>query len=117
VTSKKIKDQLLPRGEFVQRLGRSIAAGFVLIAFSLSVGILGYHFLGELSWIDAFLDASMILSGMGPLSQLHNDPAKLFAGFYAIYCGIMLIATTGVMFAPAIHRSLHKFHLEWNQDQ
>ncbi|MEI8089589.1 MAG: hypothetical protein WCG63_08330 [Opitutaceae bacterium] len=72
----------------------------------------GYHWLGGLAWIDSFLDAAMILSGMGPLSQLHSNGAKLFAGFYAIYCGIALISTAGIMLAPLIHRYLHKFHLE-----
>jgi hypothetical protein len=109
------KDKLLPRREFVHRLGWSVAAGFVLIAFSLSIGMLGYHTLAGLPWVDAFLDAAMILSGMGPMSPLTNDAAKLFAGFYAIYCGIALIATTGVILAPVIHRSLHKFHLEWDE--
>ena len=112
-----MKSQLLSPRELASRLGRSVAAGFVLIAFSLSVGMAGYHWIGELSWIDAFLDSAMILSGMGPLATLHSDAAKLFAGFYAIYCGIMLIATTGVMFGPLIHRSLHKFHLEWGKDE
>ena len=111
------KDKLLPRREFLHRLSKSMAVGFVLILFSLSIGMAGYHFLGDLAWIDAFLDAAMILSGMGPLSQLHNDAAKIFAGCYAIYCGIALIATTGVMLAPVIHRGLHKFHLEWDRKE
>ena len=106
------KQALLPRREFIRRLGWSVTAGVVLIACSLSVGMIGYHWLGGLTWIDAFLDSAMILSGMGPLSPLHSDAAKLFAGCYAIYCGIALIATTGVMLAPVIHRALHKFHLE-----
>ena len=106
--------QLLPRREFIRRLGWSVAAGGVLILFSLTIGMIGYHVVGELSWIDAFLDASMILSGMGPMSTLHTDAAKLFAGCYAIYCGIALIGTTGVILAPVIHRALHKFHLEDN---
>jgi len=109
------KQALLPRHEFIRRLVWSVAAGFVLILFSLSIGMLGYHFLGGLAWIDAFLDAAMILSGMGPLSPLHDDAAKIFAGCYAIYCGIALIATTGVILAPVIHRGLHKFHLEFDQ--
>ena len=108
----KAKPHLLPRREFFRRLGRSITAGVILIAFSLSIGILGYHEIGGLAWIDAFLDASMILSGMGPVSPLRTDAAKLFAGCYAIYCGITLIGTTGVILAPVIHRALHKFHLE-----
>lgn len=111
------KDKLLPRHQYFHRLGRSILAGIALIFFSLSIGMLGYHYLGELTWIDAFLDAAMILSGMGPLSPLHNDAAKLFAGCYAIYCGIALITTAGIILSPMIHRSLHKFHLEWGRDK
>lgn len=110
------KQALLPQREFIRRLSWSVAAGFVLILFSLSIGMLGYHFLGGLPWIDAFLDAAMILSGMGPISPLHGDAVKIFAGCYAIYCGIALIATTGVILAPVIHRGLHKFHLEWDQN-
>jgi hypothetical protein len=109
------KQALLPRREFLRRLAWSTAAGLLLIFFSLGVGILGYHFIAELPWIDAFLDAAMILSGMGPLSPLHGDAAKLFAGCYAIYCGIALIATTGIIFTPVIHRGLHRFHLEWDE--
>lgn len=104
--------RLLPQREFIRRLGWSVTIGAALIAFSLSIGILGYHWLCGLSWIDAFLDASMIMSGMGPLSQLSSTTGKLFAGCYAIYCGIALIGTTGIIFAPVIHRALHKFHLE-----
>ena len=106
------KQTLLPRREFIRRLGWSVTAGALLIVFSLSIGMVGYHVLAGLPWIDAFLDAAMILSGMGPLTPLHNDAAKLFAGCYAIYCGIALIGTTGVILAPVIHRALHKFHLE-----
>ena len=111
------KEKLLPKREFVHRLGWSVAAGGGLVAFSLGLGMLGYHYLAGLAWIDAFLDSAMILSGMGPLSPLSGPTAKLFAGFYAIYCGIALIATTGVIFAPVIHRSLHQFHLQLDEDQ
>ncbi|MES1194639.1 MAG: hypothetical protein ABUL65_02010 [Opitutus sp.] len=114
--TKLPKDKLLPPKEFIRRLGWSVAAGMVLIAFSLSIGMIGYHVLGGLPWIDAFLDASMILSGMGPVAPLQSDGVKLFAGCYAIYCGIALIGTTGVILAPVIHRGLHKFHLEWDKD-
>jgi len=114
--AKLPKDQLLPPKEFIRRLGWSVAAGMVLIAFSLSIGMVGYHVLGGLPWIDAFLDAAMILSGMGPVAPLQGNAIKLFAGCYAIYCGIALIGTTGVILAPVIHRGLHKFHLEWDQD-
>jgi hypothetical protein len=103
---------LLPKKEFVRRLTRSLAAGAALIALSLSIGIAGYHWIGGLAWIDAFLDAAMILSGMGPISPLTTNSAKFFAGCYALYCGIALISTAGIMLTPLIHRYLHKFHLE-----
>jgi hypothetical protein len=105
---------LLPRKEFIRRLGWSVAAGAVLIVFSLSIGMFGYHTFAGLGWIDAFLNSAMILSGMGPVAELQKSDAKLFAGLYAIYCGVALIGTTGVIFAPVIHRLLHKFHLEDN---
>lgn len=106
------KLQLLPRRDFIRRLGWSVAAGAVLILFSLSIGVVGYHELAGLSWVDAFLDASMILSGMGPHAPLQTTPAKIFAACYALYSGIALLTTAGVILAPVIHRALHKFHLE-----
>ena len=109
--------KLLPRREFIRRLGWSVASGGMLIVFSLSIGILGYRYLCHLGWIDAFLDAAMILSGMGPVSPITSAAGKIFAGVYAIYCGIALIGTTGVIMAPIIHRGLHKFHLEDSEPQ
>lgn len=103
---------LLPRRKFYHRLARSCAAGIVLVAFSLSLGMSGYHWIAGLPWIDAFLDSAMILSGMGPLAPLRNDDAKLFAGCYAIYCGFALLTTAAVILSPLIHRALHAFHLE-----
>ena len=106
------KEKLLPRRRFARRLGWSVATGAGLILVSLGIGMTGYHFLAGLTWIDAFLDAAMILAGLGPLSPVRGDAAKLFAGCYAIYCGIALIGTAGVILAPVIHRALHKFHLD-----
>lgn len=106
------KRQLLPRREFIRRLGWSITAGGTLIVVSLSIGMVGYHTLAGLSWVDAFLDASMILSGMGPLAPLQTNAAKIFAGCYALYSGLALLTTAGVILAPVVHRVLHKFHLE-----
>jgi hypothetical protein len=108
----KPNPKLLPRREFIRRLGWSVATGGILIFISLTLGVLGYHFLCGLPWVDSFLDAAMILSGMGPVSPLVTTTGKLFAGIYAIYCGVALIGTTGVIMAPVIHRALHKFHLE-----
>ena len=109
---KPYQGKLLPQKEFIRRLGWSVAAGGLLISFSLGLGLAGYHWICHLPWLDAFLDASMILSGMGPVSPVTTSAGKLFAGCYAIYCGVALIGTTGVIMAPVIHRALHKFHLE-----
>lgn len=102
---------LLPRAEFIRRLALSVAAGLLLIAISLAAGMLGYHGFANLTWTDSFLNAAMILSGMGPVAELHSRSAKLFAGCYAIYSGIALISAAGVIFAPVLHRLLHHFHL------
>ncbi len=97
---------------FVRRLARSAAFGFALVAVSLLAGMVGYHTLVGLPWIDAFLNASMILSGMGPLASPETFAGKLFAGLYALYSGLALIAATGILLAPVIHRVLHRFHVE-----
>lgn len=103
---------LLPRREYLKRLIRSTVVGFSLICISLLVGMLGYHLLEGLSWLDAFVNASMLLGGMGPVDPLHTAAGKLFAGIYALYCGFTVLAVAGVIFAPVIHRALHRFHLE-----
>jgi hypothetical protein len=103
---------LLPRPKFYRRLARSVTVGLILIGASLAVGMLGYHGFEHLTWTDAFLNAAMILSGMGPVAELHSRGAKIFAGCYAIYSGIALISTVAVIFAPVIHRLTHRFHVE-----
>ena len=103
---------LLPRKAFARRLRRSAIAFALLLACALSVGVLGYHFVAHLAWIDALLNASMILSGMGPVNPLSGDAAKVFASAYAIFSGVVFIAGIGVMVAPVAHRFLHRFHLE-----
>jgi len=103
---------LLGRRAFLQRLAGSIALGAGLIAVSLFLGMLGYHVFERLAWIDSFLNAGMILGGMGPVDMPKTDPGKLFAGLYALYCGLAVIVATGVIFAPVLHRLFHKFHLE-----
>jgi hypothetical protein len=106
------RQPILPKRKFYARLGRSLGWGLSLISISLVIGMVGYHGLGHLAWVDAFLNASMILSGMGPVDALHEGGAKLFAGFYAIYSGIALISTAALIFAPIIHRLMHRFHVE-----
>ena len=103
---------LLPRRVYYQRLAHHAAMGVGVIAVSLGIGMAGYHWLEKLPWIDAFLNAAMILSGMGPVASLQTNAGKLFAGCYALYSGIALITILGIIFAPVIHRFLHKFHLE-----
>ena len=74
--------------------------------------MLGYHQFAALPWVDAFLNAAMLLAGMGPVAELNNDAAKLFAGVYAIYCGVVFIATVGLVLAPVVSHALHRFHLD-----
>jgi len=90
----------------------STALGFSLIVASLAVGTIGYHGYEGLPWLDAFLNASMILSGMGPLMMPVTTGGKVFAGIYALYSGFAVLVIAGVMFAPVVHRFLHRLHLE-----
>ena len=103
---------LLPRREYYRRIVRNIGLGAMVVAVSLGIGMVGYHGFEKLPWIDAFLNAAMILSGMGPVATLQTDAGKLFAGGYALFSGIALISIVGIIFAPVVHRFLHKFHLE-----
>jgi hypothetical protein len=104
-------DPLAPRSTFFRRLGSNLALALLLVVVSLFVGMVGYHSLGKLAWIDAFLNASMILSGMGPVDPLPTSGAKLFAGLYALYSGLTLVATASLILAPVLHRCLHWFHI------
>jgi hypothetical protein len=103
---------LLPKREYLVRFVRSLGLGLSIIAICLGIGMFGYHFLEKLSWIDAFLNAAMILSGMGPVATLQTDAGKLFAGFYALFSGLALISIIGIIMAPVVLRFLHKFHLD-----
>ncbi len=103
---------LLSREAFAKRLAGSFGAATLLIGFSLLGGMLGYRHFEGMEWIDAFANASMILSGMGPLTPLQTSNGKLFAGLYALYSGLALILATGILLAPVVHRLLHQFHLE-----
>jgi hypothetical protein len=103
---------LLPRRVYYQRLVRHAAMGIAIILVSLALGMIGYHTLEKLPWIDAFLNSAMILSGMGPVATMQTDAGKLFAGCFALYSGIALVTILAIIFAPVIHRFLHKFHLE-----
>jgi hypothetical protein len=105
-------EALLPRPAFVRRLGRYFAIVLVFIGVSLFAGMVGYHYLEDLPWIDAFVNAAMILSGMGPVAQLQTWGGKLFAGLYALYSGLAVLVAASILMAPIFHRWLHRFHLE-----
>lgn len=102
---------LAPRGRFLRRVAAYALAAFLLIAVSLLVGTLGYRHLAGLGWVDALLNASMILGGMGPVDTLPGDSAKLFASAYALYSGVALLTTVSLLLAPLVHRVLHRMHL------
>ena len=105
------KQPLARKDVFARRLARNGFIGLLLLVFSLGVGMVGYHFLEGLSWIDSLLNAAMILGGMGPVNPLKTEAGKIFASFYALYSGVVLLASVGVLAAPIFHRFLHHFHL------
>jgi len=109
-------ERLLPRRQFLGRL--AVHALFVIGVglASLLAGMAGYHWLEGLSWIDSFLNAAMILGGMGPVAPLQTPAGKLFAGLYALYSGMVLLVMVGVLLAPVVHRLLHRFHLDVAED-
>ena len=103
---------LLSTRQFAHRLLWHGLVATAVIAVALALGTAGYHLTERLPWIDALLEAAMILSGMGPLEPLHTAAGKVFAGCYALYSGLALIVIVGITFGPVVHRFLHKFHLE-----
>ena len=103
---------LLSPGQFLIRQLIYLLVAIGIIGGSLLIGVLGYHFLENLAWIDALVNAAMILGGMGPVNELHTNAGKLFASFYALYSGIIFLISVGVIMAPLYHRFLHRFHLE-----
>jgi xanthine/uracil permease len=97
---------------FIRRLWRCALLSAGISAATLAVGMGGYHFLEGQSWVDAFANASMILAGMGPLGNLNTSGGKIFAGCYALFCGLIFVGVVTILIAPVFHRALHKFHLE-----
>ena len=107
---------LLSHRRFVRRLLSHLLWACVLVAVSLVLGTIGYHWLGRMSWIDGFLNAAMLLGGMGPIGDVPTNSGKLFAGLFALYAGLVLIGVTTVVLAPVLHRILHIVHLEEADD-
>lgn len=106
------KDKLLPLPKFLGRVLLSLLLGFGIIVIALGIGVAGYHELAGLDWIDSILNASMILTGMGPVSPMSTTTAKLFASAYAMFSGVVFLSSIGLVLAPIFHRILHKFHLD-----
>ena len=104
-------EPLVPRRVFYRRVLTYLVFSILIIGCSLGIGILGYHFTENLSWIDSLLNASMILGGMGPVDQIHTVAGKLFASFYALFSGMVFLVAVGVLIAPVVHRFLHSFHV------
>ena len=112
VVEPSAKTQPHQRRSFYHRFLLALALSGVLISFSLALGILGYHFIAKLNWVDSILNAAMILAGMGPVNALDSDAAKLFASAYALFSGLVFITATGILLSPIFHRVLHRFHIE-----
>lgn len=108
-------DAPLPRSLFLARMVRHAAAAFALVLVSLGIGMAGYEGLENLPWRDAFVNSAMLLGGMGPVDAPKTDAGKIFAGLYALYCGLVFLVTVSVVLAPLLHRTMHKFH--WKQDR
>ena len=109
---ERLHQAVLPRRQFLRRFSRWAAVAGIIVAFSLAVGMCGYHFLEGFPWIDALLNASMILGGMGPVDPIKTAAGKIFASFYALYSGLAIISIAGLLLAPIVHRFLHKFHVD-----
>jgi hypothetical protein len=104
--------QLAPRGRFLSRIAWVAGLASVLVVITLAVGVVGYHFLAGLAWLVAFHEAALLLSGMGPVELALNDAGRIFESIYALFCGVVLLGATGILFSPVIHRLLHRYHIE-----
>ena len=111
------KQKVIPFPQFLKRLSRYALFAFVLIIISVSVGTIGYHFFGQLKWLDSFHMSCMILTGMGPVVEMKTALAKLFSSFFALYSGVAFLSITAVFFAPIVHRLLHILHVEKDENE
>jgi len=109
---EKRSEKLLETRAYIRRQAIFVLIALGFLTFSLVIGMMGYHYFENLPWLDAFLNAAMIMGGMGPVNALTTDAGKLFAGSYALYSGLGLLATLGVIVAPLLHRLFHYFHMD-----
>lgn len=108
---EKMHEPMASRAQFLARVTGNIIAAMLLIGSALAGGIAGYHMIEGMNFTDSFLNAAMLLGGMGPVSTLTTEAGKLFAGCYALLCGLLIVITTGVILAPVLHRVLHALHV------
>ena len=106
------QQRVISRRHFARRVLCSVALSSAIATLALAIGILGYHDIAGLAWIDALHNASMILGGMGPVAEMKSDAAKLFSSAYALFCGLVFIGIVAVTLAPVLHRVLHRFHMD-----
>jgi hypothetical protein len=109
---EKKGEKLLPWNRFAWRMGNTLLVTLAIIAAALALGVAGYHFIAGLGWIDSVLNASMILTGMGPVDPMKDTAAKLFASAYALFSGVVFLSAMGIVLAPIFHRVIHTFHLQ-----
>lgn len=110
------RERLIPVRRFALRMGRAVLLWLGLTLVGLAIGMAGYAASEGMSALDAFVNAAMILSGMGPVTELKTTAGKLFAGFYALFSGLFVVVATGFVLAPLLHRVLHSFHIEEGKD-
>ena len=108
-------DSPIPPQHFIKRVLRHALAAAALLLVSLALGMAGYEYFEGLPWRDAFLNAAMLMGGMGPVDPLRTNGGKVFAGLYALYAGLVFLVASGLVFAPIVHRVLHRFH--WERDR
>jgi hypothetical protein len=105
-------EPLAPWDRFIHRVVNNLGIAILVIVMSLAIGMAGYRYLERMEWIDAFLNAAMLLGGMGPVNPIRTTGGKVFAGLYALYAGMIVLVAASILIAPAFHRFLHRFHLE-----
>ena len=111
------KQKLAPMSTFYQRVLKHIIIAFAILGFCLLIGILGYHITAEANWLDSLHNASMILSGMGPVAEVKNNWGKIFSSAYALFSGVAFITNIGFILAPSAHRFFHKLHVNESDDE
>lgn len=104
--------KLSPKKHFYSKLIKSATIGALFLIISLTIGVAGYHYYFNIPWLDSLVNASMILTGMGPVDRAETDGAKIFSSLYAIYSGVAFLTSVAIIFSPVVHRFLHQFHIE-----